>query len=395
MAGVGTIVSLGFGTLIPFVAIYLKNEAGLSPQSVGGVMLISAVIGAAGRMVGGELTDRIGRVFVIRGVLILRILTFVLMALLSAARAHWGWIITGFALTRFFGAAIQPAVGALVADVVAPANRVKAYGLLKVGQNVGWAIGAASGGFILHSLGYPALFSVPAVVGVIGLVLAWIWLSETAAEVQRGQFDIRDVLSVFTDGRFVVFCGCCLLLFLLMGQYLMTLSLYMTEHIRIDEAHVGMVYSMNGAMVALFQWPISLLIAGMALRKPLVAGCLFYVVGYLAIAWAGGFGPLLWCMVIITLGEMVFTPAASTAVAAMAPGDRIGRYMGLYGLCESVGWSVGPAIGGVLLGLYAIRPDLTAVVVWGPVAALGVVAGAGFWLVMGPGRPRTAPQECS
>ncbi len=381
------IVAVGFGALIPFVAIYLEEQVGLTPTKIGLVMLVSAVVSASGRIIGGELADRVGRLFVIRSVLILRIFAFLLLAFLAHMRANWLWIVAAFALTRFIGAAIRPAVGALVADIIPPADRVKAYGLMKVGHNVGWAVGAAGGGFVLATLDYPALFAAPGIASLIGLVLAARWLTETAGEIKTGQFDFRDILSVLADRRFVAFCGCCLLLFLLMGQYLMTFSLYMKNHVGIAKHQVGYVYSLNGGLVVLLQWPISLVVAGMAMRKPLVAGCLLLAMGFLSVAAADSLAMVFASMAIITLGEMIFTPAASTAVAKMAPPDRMGRYMGLYGLAEAVGWSAGPAIGGVLLGLYAAKPALTPLIIWAPVASLGILAAAGFWIVIRKRKP--------
>jgi hypothetical protein len=47
------IVSIGFGAAMPFVSLYLYRELGLSMKAVATIMLFSALISSAGRIIGG------------------------------------------------------------------------------------------------------------------------------------------------------------------------------------------------------------------------------------------------------------------------------------------------------------------------------------------------------
>jgi len=67
-------------------------------------------------------------------------------------------------------------------------------------------------------------------------------------------------------------------------------------------------------------------------------------------------------------------PASLAVVARLAPPAERGRYMGLWGLAESFGWSAGPLVGGVLLDLFPQDPQ----VMWGIIASLGFVAALGY-----------------
>ena len=49
--------------------------------------------------------------------------------------------------------------------------------------------------------------------------------------------------------------------------------------------------------------------------------------------------------------------------------------MGVYGLFNSFGWSIGPLVGGVLLDVAKGKPLL----LWGPIAGLMLLAGLGYW----------------
>jgi MFS family permease len=62
-------------------------------------------------------------------------------------------------------------------------------------------------------------------------------------------------------------------------------------------------------------------------------------------------------------------------VANFSSTELRGRYMGVYGLFNSFGWSIGPLIGGVLLDLAAKR----AMLLWAPIGGVAIVAAVGFW----------------
>jgi len=52
--------------------------------------------------------------------------------------------------------------------------------------------------------------------------------------------------------------------------------------------------------------------------------------------------------VVITTGELISTPTATTLVANLAPADMRGRYMSIYGLTWNVAAGIGPLYGGIL-----------------------------------------------
>lgn len=53
-------------------------------------------------------------------------------------------------------------------------------------------------------------------------------------------------------------------------------------------------------------------------------------------------------MVIMTTGELLLVRTSSTYVANLAPADKRGRYMSIYGLTWGVSSGVGPLVGGML-----------------------------------------------
>lgn len=369
------IVAVGFGAAMPFVSLFLHEQLGAAMTVVGTIMLVSALVASGGRIVGGEVADRVGRRPLLLGGMSLRVLAFALMAL--GIHLRWTVWIIGliFLLIRLFGAAVRPGLMAIVADVVDREQRVEAYALFRIGSNAGWAAGTAIGGFLV-TVSYASLFVLTAVASLIGLILAALFIQESRRTTVSERFALSRVLDVGRDLRFLTFCAWSVLLFIVMGQFASTLAVFSTGSIGISEPQLGWLFAINGIAVVLFQWPAARLSARVGIRWGLVLGCLGYALGYFSVGWVPSFPFLVGSMVLITLGEVTFSPTASAAVASMAAEDRVGRYMGFFGLTEALGWSLGPFLGGVLFDRMAGQP----VLMWGMIASLGAVAAVGFSL---------------
>ncbi|MBU1050526.1 MFS transporter [Candidatus Bipolaricaulota bacterium] len=392
------IVAVGFGAAMPFVSLYLHTRLGVPMTLVGTILLTSALVASGGRIVGGEVADRLGRRPVVLVGMVARVVVFALMAV--AIQLRWSvWAVAAiFLMIRMVGAVVRPGLMAMVSDVVLPENRVEAFALFRIGTNAGWAIGPAVGGFMI-SVSYASVFALTTIASLIGLVLVMLFVRESIQTTEPQRFALRRILDVGKDVRFLIFCGWGVLLFVVMAQFASTLAVFSTQDIGITESQLGWLFTVNGIFVVLFQWPAARLAARVGIRGGLALGCLGYAAGYFTVGLAPSlariFGPLVQIslgnmvfsvapgfaflvgsMMLITLGEVVFSPVSMAAVANMAPAARMGRYMGFFGLTEALGWSLGPFIGGALYDRLAIAP----IMLWGIIALIGITAAAGFAL---------------
>lgn len=367
------IVSAGFGAAMPFVSLYFYRVLGVPMKVVGTIMLVSAAVSAAGRILGGELADRLGRKPLIATTLGIRTVLFLGMAGLIYLKADYLVLALVFLLVRLAGAVSQPALSAMVADIVPAERRVEAFGLLRIGGNAGWAIGPALGGFLI-AISYSVLFLLTAGATGIGMILILLFTTESIRARETERFVLRQVLAAGKDMRFLLFCLFSLALFLVMGQFASTLPVFVTTIIGITDVQLGFLYTLNGIVVVLFQWPAVRIAQRVGIRRALVAGSLLFAGGYFSVGIAHSYGLLLFLMIVITTGEVLFSPSATTAVANMSPPARTGRYMGFFGLAEASGWSAGPFIGGFLFDAFAHTP----VILWGAIAMLALIAAGGF-----------------
>jgi len=72
--------SAGFSVSMPYLSLYLNNVLKIPMTAVGLILMTSLVIGATVGIYGGELSDRLGRKWVMVRSLFLRCLIFVLLA---------------------------------------------------------------------------------------------------------------------------------------------------------------------------------------------------------------------------------------------------------------------------------------------------------------------------
>jgi predicted MFS family arabinose efflux permease len=90
---------------------------------------------------------------------------------------------------------------------------------------------------------------------------------------------------------------------------------------------------------------------------------------FLLLNWRGSAPVIALVIVIFVFGEMLWVPTSQAVVAALAPADIRGAYMGIFSSTWSVGWALTPFLGLQVRSAYG---DAT---MWVCVAVVGVTAG--------------------
>jgi MFS family permease len=153
--------------------------------------------------------------------------------------------------------------------------------------------------------------------------------------------------------------------------------------VRLPEYQLGLLYTINGLIVVLFQVPVTALMKNLRLSSQIAAGALFYGLAYAFVGLCNRFDLFVLAIVGITLGEIIMSPPALALTARLAPERKSGRYMGFFGFFVTSGWSLGPLYGGSILDALGKHPFLA----WTAIASLAWVAGAGY-LVLSHRLPR-------
>ena len=378
-------ITFGFNTLagsivFPFLPIYLHSIRGIPMSTVGLIFPAMGLANIIGSPFSGYLSDRFGRRIVMYIGPLLRSVSHFSLALMAAVNAPF-WVITiGLFFAFFLGTFFQNSANAYVTDLIHAADRTVAFSKIRVGLNIGWMIGPAIGAFLART----PFFLLFLMTGSFCLVTAFTvfkWCPELplsqASEARDRVSNISFLKILKQDRFFLLFISLCFLLFLSVSQFVSTLSIYATEIVGISKTQLGLLYTLNGAIV---------IVTLVYLNKKLQDNNIYLRIGLGAIIYAlalSGFGvSLTWihlilCIVLMTLAEMISIPAATAATGSLAPQDRVGRYMGLHGLVQGIGWSLGPFLGSQLFDAYAARP----VILWATLSIPALMAGIGFlWI---------------
>lgn len=365
--------SVGGSLVWPFLTIYLRQRLNLSLTTVGFLFAISSGVGLFSQAIWGPVVDRFGRKHVMVVGLLSEIMILMGLALLGSLEAYAVLI----ALSGLIEPGSRIGSQAMIADLVEADKRAGAYALLRMIANLGVAMGPAVGGF-LAATSYLLSFSIAAATASVVLLLTIFLVKETKPELPAAEEVYRPAGGygyIFRDLYFLAFCGAYLLLFMAYQPFMQLLSVYMKEGFGIAESGFGLIMSVNGLMVVLFQFAVTKVTERYPDTHVMAAGAFFTGLGALAAALSHNFWLFLLAMIILTIGELIWAPTSIAFVAKVAPIDMRGRYMGVYGLVGSIAWGIGPITSGYFYD------NIAPVSVWYLALLLGMVCTLAFGFI--------------
>jgi MFS family permease len=363
------------GFIYPFLSVYVLERVGPSAgaAAVGLLFAGATLVSAVGRIVGGELADRQGRRAVAAQSVALRSVLLGVVGVLAHAHAPIAAIALPFLASNFARGAYEPASDAMIADMIPPAGRPRAYAQMRIARNAGWAIGPALGGFV-GAAHFPLIAAAAAGLGFLNLTLLLAYLVETTHIGAVVRFRVADVALVLRDRPFRTHCLLTVGLFVLFAQLLVAVSIDLAARLHLSSAAIGWAYTVNGVIVVLLQGVLTQVVSRWRAGPMLAVGALIDGVGYWLVGFSRGLPLALTGVAIVTLGEMITIPLSASLAADLAPPDRRGRYLGTYGVFVDSGHGFGQVVGG--LGLAAV--GVHTLYFWWGVLAFSAAVAAGY-----------------
>ena len=350
----------GQGLYFPFSTIHFHNVVGI-PLSLVGVGLGSlAAASVASGLISGPLSDRYGRKPVMLAALAGSAAAFCAFAFVEG---FTGYLLVSVAAGLAGNSTFDAARNAMVADVTPPGRRSRAYGLVRVGGNVGWALGPLVAGLSAASVGseriYGTLFlGASALVGLVALVVALAVEESLPTLSQRApRMGASGLRAALTDGPFVALLAAGVLLYYVFTQDWQALPIYAKNFLGVPDGRIGLFLGANGLMVILLQLPISYAIDRTSRIWALLVGAALFVASSATLLLTESFlGILVAFALFFTLAEMILEVAGAALAAELAPVRLRGTYLALFGACFGAAYGVSPIVAGALLE--ARLPDL-------------------------------------
>ncbi|WP_028960605.1 MFS transporter [Streptomyces sp. UNC401CLCol] len=358
-----------------FMALYLTLDRGYSASYAGLVVALHGLGGVISSLGAGVMTDRLGRRPTL---LVAQTATALSVALLGFVHDPVAIAAVAF-LVGMAASASRPAVQAMMADIVRPEDRIRAFSLNYWAINLGFAVSSVGAGFIAE-VSYLAGFLIEAGMTLLCAVLVFVKLPESRPEQKATgpggtKEDSVSLGTVLRDGRFMGVVGLSFLIALVFQQGYLGLPVAMGAA-GFTPADFGMAIAVNGVLIVVLQLPVTRLIEHRDPRRMLIVSSLLAGYGFGLTAFAGSVGVFALTVCVWTLAEIVNAPVQTGLVVLLSPVHGRGRYQGVYTSSWAVAALVAPLLSGFVIDRWG------AAWLWGTCAVVGTVAGLGYGLLM-------------
>jgi len=374
---------LGAFILFPFYSLYITKHFGVGMVEVGILFSIFSAGNIFGSTIGGALADKYGRRAMILIGLVVSGISNILMGLVNDLTLFYILAIFVGLIGNFGG----PARQAMVADLLPKEKQAEGFGILRVAFNLSAVIGPLLGGFIATQ-SYMLLFILDAVSSIITAFIVYFVIPETKPQKLDDEPEetiVKTIIGykeVLKDWVFVLFLSISAITVLVYMQMNSTLSVFLRDVHGFPEQGFGWLLSMNAIMVVIFQFWITKKISKYAPMKMMAFGALFLLIGFSMYGFISELYLFFIAMAIITVGEMIVFPIGQVAVASLAPEDKRGRYMAVYGFQ----WAIPNLFGVLVAGL--VMEFIGASWVWYFAGILSIISIMGFLKLHGVTKKR-------
>lgn len=358
----GALVNALASFVFPFLTLYLTSR-GLTAAQAG---LLLSLFGAGTLVagpVGGFISDRYGR----RPALLLTLFGTALAAV-ELGLVRETWLIAPGVLVFGMAAAIgNPALNAMVADVLPDADRERGFGLIYWAVNLGIGFSALVGG-MLASKSWLGLFLADACTSMLFAAVVWRRLPETRPAQHEGSE--RGFATVLADRPFTIFLAFNLLLLLVFWQFQFALPIAMTRA-GLSAVEYGHALALNCGLIICVQPLAAKAAARLGRPRAMALASLLFGLGYGAYGLCTRELHYLLATAVWSTGEVLYLPTAAALVSELSPPDLRGRYQAAAGLCFSLAMALAPIISGSVIDRLGLRTLWLGCLGVGALAALG------------------------
>lgn len=370
--------SFGRFLVIPYLSIYLSKK-GVSLPSIGAVIGVGPLAAVIFSMIGGHLSDTLGRKPVqIIGVVLsgVSFLGFALSGTNLILLAFFNFFTT---MTRTF---YRPAVNAAIADITPSEKRSEAMSLSRVSLNLAYGLAPIVGVWLANQ-DKPIGFIIGAIISLIVALFIAVLVPETAIGLKRkvntslltnenqnvsSSDKTRDYnINIERDrekktGTFSIYKSILLdksfLLWTIGNILIVGVYGYISSFLPIEISRknlplsiYGILLSINAFVCTIFQIPASIIFGNKNIGRIALFSMIGYFIGFILFGFSKFSYSLMIGMFILSIGEIIHASVNVKFIPEIAPKGLLGRYMGLSGFQE-LGPFIFSIVGGFIMNKY-------------------------------------------
>jgi MFS transporter, DHA1 family, tetracycline resistance protein len=384
---------IGLGIVLPVLPRMIEalSEVDISAASrIGGWLFVaySAMQFLCGPII-GNLSDAYGR----RPVLLLSVAGLGVDYLLTAFAPSIAWLFVGRLVAGICGASYTTA-NAFIADITAPEERAKAFGLIGAAFGVGFIVGPALGGF-LGEYGTRLPFFAAAALSAANLAYGWLVLPETLPSDKRRPFTLAranplGALVAFRNQPAILALAAVLLLhFLATNVYPAVWAYYTIYRYGWTSFEVGLSLAAYGVVTAIVQGGlVGPFIKRFGERMAALISLVTEVVVAVCYAFASQ-GWMVYALLVVGALQGIAYPAITAMMTNRVGDDVQGELQGAISSLMGIASIIGPAVAAQLFGAFSGKDALFELPGM-PFLASAALSAVALWLFIAAPRGKPA-----
>lgn len=329
-----------------FMALYLRQELGLTIETVGWLLSGYGAGLLIGSMVGGLLSDHVSTARLTAALFFASAWVLVLLGLVTDVRLLAGLLL----FSGVLDGAIRTLHQRLIMEYCPVAQRARAQSLSRVARNLGMAGAGVMGGFLAQT-DFRWVFFVSAAMTL--LALFWfvrVTFRRPVLQPDEGPDSASGACGPYRDKPFLWLLAGAVLLGIAFDPVYSMLANYLHDFYQLSTDVIGWQFALNAVLVVVLQIPLSHWSEQWGVRRQLLAGSVLLAGGLGMLPFGSGVLYVCLSTVIWTLGEALFMPPLNVLVMQHAQAGKSGQYFGLFFMCWSASVLISPALGGQLYG---------------------------------------------
>ncbi len=320
------------GTLLP---IYL-TELGASVGQVGLVFTLTSIVVFTLQIMGGWISDSIGRLRAIAIGSIGGILGFVAMLLAPT----WQWMIVALAVYQIPFALVGPSFGAFLAENSTEENRGRVYGITGTIYQIVGVLGPPIGGFLAAKYGFKAMLLVATIFYIVAVGLR-IWMAKTMRSPEEKsrtplsmasfKSSLVTLFGMLLGGGVITWIfvtdGISDIAFRLSGE-LQPIYLQQVGGISIEQ--ISLLGSISALSLMFIPMLSGKLTDRFGERLPIVGGFLLVFFGLMIFLQATSFFTFALSSIVFGVGGGLLGPAYQSLISKVVPAKMLGTFSGVF-----------------------------------------------------------------
>ena len=370
------------------LAVYIADQVGLGPEAAG--FLAGSVFNTLLYflpVLAGTVVDRYGfkrsllacfSIFTV-GYLMIGLAGLPLGQPIVAAVGARTWMLLALVVTAIGGSLIKPSIVGTVARTTTKETASLGYSIYYTLVNIGGAVGPMLALLVRHNLGISYVLVMSSLTSLALVLGTLVFYREPArpadAPPPRSMAKVlRDMLTVFRNGRFMTFLVIFSGFWAMFWHVFYALPFYVRDYLKFERFEL--IETVDAWTIIIVTVPVTALakklkpLTAMVLGFVLATACWFVMAALPTLAFTVA------AIMLFAVGEGLQSPRYYEYVAALAPKEQVGTYMGFAFLPIAIGTFIAGWSSGWLVKTYVVGGNPLAPRMWLWVGAYGVVSTA-------------------